>query len=134
MRCLTGRVRDLPLCDFPVTHFGARNHRVVRRHPLRFSRGDRLNDGVVDEPETAEVPNLPSSIHHPERGAVPLQKTEEDGVVRSSEWICRTRQAVERAEPSQSQTVLTSDSRITSSEVMIASVSCARWLATIMPA
>jgi hypothetical protein len=41
----------------------------------------------VHNPEADSVPNLPAELHHPEDGPVPLQKTEKNGVVRSSEWI-----------------------------------------------
>jgi hypothetical protein len=44
----------------------------------------------VHNPEADQVPNLPAELHHPEDGPVPLQKTEVDGVVRSSEWIYST--------------------------------------------
>jgi hypothetical protein len=44
----------------------------------------------VHNPEADRVPNLPAELHHSEDGPVPLQKTEVDGVVRSSEWIYST--------------------------------------------
>lgn len=44
----------------------------------------------VHNPEAVQVKNLPAEIHHPNEGAIPLQKTEVDGVVRSSEWIYST--------------------------------------------
>jgi hypothetical protein len=50
----------------------------------------------VHNPEAGRVPNLPQELHHPEDGPVPLQKTEVDGVVRSSEWIYSTEGEMER--------------------------------------
>ena len=50
----------------------------------------------VHNPEPGRVPNLPQELHHPEDGPVPLQKTEVDGVVRSSEWIYSTEGEMER--------------------------------------
>ncbi|AXG09485.1 ATP-binding protein [Haloplanus rubicundus] len=44
----------------------------------------------VHNPEADRVPNLPAELHHAEDGPVPLQKTEVNGVVRSSEWIYST--------------------------------------------
>lgn len=44
----------------------------------------------VHNPEADHIPNLPPELHHTDEGAVPLRKTEVDGVVRSSEWIYST--------------------------------------------
>jgi len=42
----------------------------------------------VHNPQTSgEIRNLPTELHHPTDGAIPLQKQEEHGVVVMSEWV-----------------------------------------------